>query len=534
MIMKHTFPFTLALLAAIGCSREIASDTGSSNSTEEGDKILISLTATRAAISSDAEGSAKAAVGETGAVSWEVGDQLKLITENGDVIITEKLEEGGESATFTASISAGDVLKWAVYPANAEANLSDGKLQVTIPAVQDGSFKNASISAGEISEENASVTMKNICCLLRFTVPEAIRATRKVYFGGNGRPMNGKISVNSANLQNEYVNEEDVSNKGIRVEVDINGAGTYYAAVLPNAFDGLTMQTYDGEGKVLSENISYARIPAKRSVIKEIGELRTSKFGTKRFVTENGGGGDQDGKSWETAWSFTTLQSKLQSQKFENVVILVTGGTITPSNTILTLASDTNFKLFGGYPTGLTGEDITSRDFRTNETIFSGKGSANTDRRLFNYQGTTSATLMDGVTLSNTYQKAADDQYSGTCVLVGVSATAYFVNCTFRDNRKDGNAIIRGGNDGGSATVKLTFDRCTFKNNTISGRGILNCKKGCTMKIIDCDFTEGNVVSGETNEDLKAQGKYRVAYKTGGVLEFSGDNKFAANQVSTK
>lgn len=153
---------------------------------------------------------------------------------------------------------------------------------------------------------------------------------------------------------------------------------------------------------------------------------------------------------------------------------------------------------------------------------------------LFNYQGSTSNTLMDGVTISDTYQKATEDQYSGTCVIVGVSATAYFVNCTFRDNVKDGNAIIRGGNDGANATVKLTLDRCTFKNNTISGKGILNCKKGCTMKIIDCDFTEGNVVSGESDATLAAEGKYRVAYKTGGVIEFSGDNKFAANQVSTK
>lgn len=532
--MKHTFPLALALLAAISCSREIAPDSGSSNNTG-GDKITISLTATRAVISSDTGSDAKAAVGETGAVSWEAGDKLKLITNDGRAIITDALKEGGESATFTASVSTGDILKWAVYPATAEASIAEGKLQVKIPAVQDGSFKNASISAGEISEEGgASVLLKNICCLLRFTVPNAIDATRKVYFGGNGLPMNGTVALSSASLQNEYVNEEDVSSdKGIRVEVNVNGTGTYYAAVLPNAFSGLTMQTYNADGAVLSENISYALIPAKRSVIKEIGELRTSKFNTKRFVTENGGGA-HGGATWEDAWSFTELQSKLRTQALSNVIIFVTGGTITPNANIFTLASDTTFKLFGGYPADLSGEDITSRDFRANETIFVGNYAGQDSKRLFNYQGSTSNTLMDGVTLSNTYQKAADDQYSGTCVLVGVSATAYFVNCTFRDNRKDGNAIIRGGKDGGGVTVKLTLDRCTFKNNTISGKGILNCKPGCTMKIIDCDFTEGNVVSGESDATLAKEGKYRVAYKTGGVIEFSGDNKFAANQVSTK
>ena len=120
--MKHTFPLALALLAAISCSREIAPDSGSSNNTG-GDKITISLTATRAVISSDTGSDAKAAVGETGAVSWEAGDKLKLITNDGRAIITDALKEGGESATFTASVSTGDILKWAVYPKIGRAHV---------------------------------------------------------------------------------------------------------------------------------------------------------------------------------------------------------------------------------------------------------------------------------------------------------------------------------------------------------------------------------------------------------------------------
>ena len=520
--MNRPFYFTLALLVAISCAREVTPDADKSEN-KEYDEIEVYLTATRASVGEEPGSDVKTAVGEDGTVSWEIGDRLKLITDDGRVIFTEPLTTGGETATFKATVTTADVLKWAVYPSDTEAGISDGKLSIKILDTQDGTFKNASISAGEIPEGGATITMKNVCCLLRFTVPESLTAAAKVYFGGNGLPMNGSLKYSAGN---EYIAAEDVTDKGVRVGVKVSGPGTYYAAVLPNAYSGMTMQIYNSKDEVLSENITTSVIPAKRSVIKELGTLRETPFNEKRFVTETGGG-IKDGKSWETAWSFTDLQSKLKSTTLTNIIIFVTGGTITPTTSIVTLAKDTKFKMFGGYPTsGLSGTDITCRDIISNETVFSGMVSSPTDRRLFNYQGTASSTLMDGITLANTYQNATDDAFSGTCVIVSVSATVNFVNCTFRNNEKVGNAIIRGGNvKQGEATVKLTLDRCTFKDNKISGKGILNSKPGCTMNVIDCDFTSGNVVSGDGTP-------YRVSYKTGGVVNFSGNNKFASDQVS--
>ena len=520
--MNRPFYFTLALLVAISCAREVTPDADKSEN-KEYDEIEVYLTATRASVGEETGSDVKTAVGEDGTVSWKAGDRLKLITDGGRAIITDALETGGETATFKATVTTADVLKWAVYPSGTEAGMSDGKLSIKIPDTQDGTFKNASISAGEIPEGGATITMKNVCCLLRFTVPESLTAAAKVYFGGNGLPMNGSLKYSAGN---EYIAAEDVTDKGVRVGVKVSGPGTYYAAVLPNAYSGMTMQIYNSEGKVLSENITTSVIPAKRSVIKELGTLRETPFNEKRFVTENGGG-TADGKSWENAWSFSTLQTKLKDTPFTNHVIFVTGGTITATDRIIHLKADTKFKMFGGYPTsGLSGTDITCRDIISNETVFSGMVSSPTDRRLFNYQGTASSTLMDGITLANTYQNATDDAFSGTCVIVSVSATVNFVNCTFRNNEKVGNAIIRGGNvKQGEATVKLTLDRCTFKDNKISGKGILNCKYGCTMNVIDCDFTSGNVVSGDGSP-------YRVSYQsTGGSVIFSGNNKFATDQV---
>lgn len=522
--MKHPFYFALALLVGVACTREITPDKDQSEN-KDFEEVTIHLTVSRSQIASDADDVTKTTLGENGEVSWASGDQLQLITDDGRSILTDKLETGGTTATFTATVTTADVLKWAVYPATIEAGISGESLTVKVPDTQDGTFENSSISVGEIQQGGAAITMKNVCSLLRFIVPDALTTAAKVNFGGNGLPMNGKVTVDGTRLENEYVTPADVDSKGIRVGVKIDGPGTYYAAVLPNAFSGMTMQIFDADGKVLSESITTNVVKAKRSVIKSLGTLRETPFNEKRFVSENGGG-TKDGKSWENAWSFQDLQQKLRGTAFTNHMIFVTGGTITPTEPIETLAKDTKFKMFGGYPTsGLSGTDITCRDIISNETVFSGNGSGTTTRRLFNYQGTASETLMDGITMANTYQNAEADQYSGTCVIVSASATLNFVNCTFRNNEKVGNAIIRGGNDTEKVTVKLTLDRCTFKDNTISGKGILNCKAGCTMNVKDCDFSSGNVVSGDGTP-------YRVSYQTGGVINFSGNNVFASDQVS--
>lgn len=523
----------MALLAAFGCAREIVPDTNQDEKTDS-EEIVVRLTAVRSSIAEEAirssiaeedDSETKTAVGEDGKVLWEAGDKLKLVTDDGRTIITDALEAGGETATFTATVTTADVLKWAVYPSDIEAGISGESLTVKIPDTQDGTFGNSSIAAGEIQQEGSTITLKNVCSLLRFTVPDNLTKAAKVNFGGNGLPMNGTVKVDGTSLESNYINTTSVQGAGIRVGVNVQGPGTYYAAVLPNAFSGMTMQVFDSEGTVLSESITTSVVPAKRSVIKSLGTLRATPFYEKRFVTENGGG-TKDGKSWENAWSFSTLQTRLKDTKLNNHMIFVTGGTINSTSSLLDLKDDTKFKMFGGYPaSGLSGTDITCRNIISIETVFSAKVSE-TPRRLFNYHGSASETLMDGITLANTYQEATGNSFTGTCVIVGVSATAVFVNCTFRNNTKVGNAIIRGGDDtAGKVTVKLTLDRCTFKDNNVSGIALLHCKPGCTLNVKDCDFSSGNVVSGDGNP-------YRVSYQTGGVVNFSGNNVFASNQVS--
>lgn len=530
-------------LAIVSCAKEISeTPTEPDDSTPEYTTITLTaahpvMTETGAAAQENeetAEISTKTTLDETtGSVSWAVGDMLKLICEDGSDFTTEALSEadikaGGKTATFKATVKAGKALKWTVYPSNIETSLAGGKFSVTVPKEQDGKFEHASIEVGEIGEDN-SIALKNVCALLKFTV--ANEGAAKVFIGGNGAPLNGKASISSEILADPYTASEDVPDYQPNVEVTVNGPGTYYAAILPAKTTGLSMQIYAADNTLLAENISSNVLDAPRKTIKNLGKLSEKPFANKRFVTENGTG---DGSSWENAWSFSKLLGNLRTTKLTEHIIIVSEGILrTAVNTsspegLITLAAGTKFKVYGGYPAAAKGTDITGRDLNKCKTDFAGRTRAEGESaRLFNYTDGTIETVFDGVGFTDTYQKVEDkdkDIYTGTCLLVGNAKKAYFVNCRIDKNEKVGNAVVR---VGGTKAV-VTFERCTFSNNKVSGKGLIQVQKGGNLTVRDCDFTQGNTVSGEAE---KYKPNYRVCYKTGGVFTFEGENKFAADQI---
>ena len=290
-------------LAIVSCAKEISeTPTEPDDSTPEYTTITLTaahpvMTETGAAAQENegtAEISTKTILDETtGSVRWAVGDMLKLICEDGSDFTTKALEKAdlkddGKTATFKATVPAGKALKWAVYPSDIATELTNGgKFSVTVPQVQDGKFKHASIEVGEIGEDN-SIALKNVCALLKFTV--ANEGAAKVFIGGNGAPLNGKVNISASILDASYTASEDVPDYQPNVEVSVSGHGTYYAAILPAKTTGLSMQIYSADNTLLAENISSNVLDAPRKAIKNLGELRSTPFANKRFVTKDGAG----------------------------------------------------------------------------------------------------------------------------------------------------------------------------------------------------------------------------------------------------
>lgn len=536
-ITKNFSLLLASALAIVSCAKEISeTPTEPDDSTPEYTTITLTaahpvMTETGAAAQENegtAEISTKTTITideTTGSVSWAVGDKLKLVCEDGSDFTTEvltaaDLKDGGKTATFKATVKSGKALKWAVYPSDIETSLTGGKFSVTVPQVQDGKFEHASIEAGEIGKDN-SIALKNVCALLKFTV--ANEGAAKVFIGGNGAPLNGKATISSEILAAPYTASEDVPDYQPNVEISVSGPGKYYAAILPAKTTGLSMQIYSADNTLLAEKISSNVLDAPRKAIKNLGKLSEKPFANKRFVTENGAG---DGSSWENAWSFSKLLSNLQTLKLTDHIIIMSEGIARSASSLITLAAGTKFKVYGGYPKTSSGTDITGRDLNKYKTDFAGMTQQKEGEsvRLFNYTDGTIETVFDGVGFTETYQNAAE-AYGGTCLIISNVQKAYFVNCRIENNKKDGSAVVRVG----GTKASVTFERCTFSNNKVSGKGLIQVQKGGNLTVRDCDFTQGNTVSGEA-PDGPYKDKYRVCYKTGGVFTFEGDNKFAENQ----
>lgn len=505
--------FFAAGLALASCAKEIT-ETPAAPEESVPEYTTITLTATHpemteagAAVQENgatAVVSTKTTLDETnGTVSWAIGDKLKLVCEDGTDFPTEALtasdiaEDG--TATFKATVPADKALKWAVYPSDIETSMTDGKFSVKVPQEQDGKFEHASIEAGEIGEDN-SIALKNVCALLKFTV--ANEGAAKVFIGGNGAPLNGKVNISASILEAPYTASEDVPDYQPNVEVSVGGPGTtYYAAILPAKTTGLSMQIYSADNTLLAENISSNVLDAPRKTIKNLGELRSTKFANKRFVTKDGAG-DKQGLSWENAWSFQTLISKLQGTALTDHVIFITEGNIKPTTGTIALKDNTKFKIYGGYPTNLTGVTTTDRDINKHATAFVGKdrNGEKDNARLFVYNGTATGTetLFDGVGFNDTYQWVLEkefDVYAGTCLLIGASKNVYCVNCRFNNNYKVGNGIMRIGSTS-STSANATFERCVFSNNTVTGEGLIRVYSKGKLTLKDCDFSEANTIPG--------------------------------------
>lgn len=502
-------------LAIVSCAKEISeTPTEPDDSTPEYTTITLTaahpvMTETGAAAQENegtAEISTKTTLDETtGSVNWAKGDKLKLICEDGSDFTTDALTEADikedGTATFKArNVPAEKTLKWAVYPSDIETSLTDGKFSVTVPQVQDGTFEHASIEVGEIGENN-SIALKNVCALLKFTVADANTTAAKVFIGGNGAPLNGKATITSKILEDSYTASDDVPDYQPNVEITVTGPGTYYAAILPAKTTGLSMQIYSADNTLLAENISSNVLDAPRKAIKNLGELRSTPFQNKRFVTKDGAG-DKQGLSWENAWSFQTLISKLQGTALTDHVIFITEGIIKPSTGTIPLKDNTKFKIYGGYPTNLTGVTTTDRDINKHVTAFVGKdrNGEKDNARLFVYNGTATGTetLFDGIGFNDTYQWVETTQYdlyAGTCLLIGASKNVYCVNCRFNNNYKVGNGIMRIGSTS-STSANATFERCVFSNNTVTGEGLIRVYPKGKLTLKDCDFTAANTISG--------------------------------------
>lgn len=442
--------------------------------------------------------STKTEINDNGTVLWSVGDKVSVFYEvNGETgsseseaLVAENIKADG-SASITVKVPAAFTLEQfegtrslsAVYPFDASVAYVDGKINVSAPKVQDGTFAHASLSVAEWSGSN-SLTFENQCGLLRI---EAIDAATS------------KITLKSA--------DADV------VTLNVSGAGTYYAAVAPSTLEGFSVVLTDAEGEELAKKVTAKSLVVEKGHVLPLGKVVGFDDG---FYVSAEAKGRKDGSNWDNAAGLTELKALLAKGAVMNVYM--SAGTYSVEGAFVSEAEGADFSVYGGYPAGAKGASLKARDAKANVTIFDGGGKS---QIWLTKKGNV---LFDGLTFQNGFSGSSN---GGALVFNGTGVTGNVVDCVF-----EGNKVTDGTNgtqylSGGAIHVfeaKVTVENSLFSKNYGRNGGSLftnNAKAELTVK--GCTFTEdyalntGGSINNSNGTQMIENCTFTGCYNLGGA-----------------
>lgn len=469
-------------------------------------EVTFDVSAKKSTISDVEKASTKTEIKEDGTVLWSVGDKVSVFYEvNGETgsseseaLTAESIKTDG-SASITVKVPAAFTLEQfegtrslsAVYPFDASAAYVDGKINVSAPKVQDGTFAHASLSVAEWTGSN-SLTFENQCGLLRI---EAVDAAVS------------KITLKSA--------DADV------VTLNVSGAGTYYAAVAPSILEGFSVVLTDAEGEELAKKVTTKSLVVEKGHVLPLGKVVGFD---DRFYVSAEAKGRKDGSNWDNAAGLAELKALLAKGAVMNVYM--SAGTYSVEEALVSEAEGADFSVYGGYPADAKAASLSGRDAKANATIFDGGGKS---QIWLTKKGNV---LFDGLTFQNGF--SAKDN-GGALVFNGTGVTGNVVDCVF-----EGNKVTDGTNStqylsGGAIHVfeaKVTVENSSFSKNYGRNGGSLftnNAKAELTVK--GCTFTEdyalntggsiNNSNGTQTIENCTFTGCYNLG-GAGGAIHING------------
>ena len=158
-------------------------------------------------------------------VLWEKGDKIDVLWDGGKTTAVADPFNSSLEARFTTHVSEDAQAFYAVHPSSEAALLSDEKVTVTVPAVQDGTFSSACIAAAKADADD-HLAFKHMVSFVEFTIDKCGTLTFSC-----GPDIAGNVAASfdedGTLLSCTQTGSDDV------ITIDIPCSGTYYIALLP-------------------------------------------------------------------------------------------------------------------------------------------------------------------------------------------------------------------------------------------------------------------------------------------------------------
>lgn len=262
---KYAYIFAAAI-AALACTKENPSNPSKDEKPEEpvqGVEMTFGATLEQT----------KAGISENKTV-WAATDHISVFdgTENRDFNSTGE----GEITTFTGTATAADIY-YALYPYQATASCSEGVITATVPSVQTatpGSFDPA--AALMVARGSQNFEFKNVCSLIKVTVPADVTGITSIEFSGNAdENIAGEVSISFD--ESGLPAATGAGDKTITLKAAAGqtlAAGDYYIAALPNTYSqGLKLLIHYEKGMFQQVKATDA-LKVERSAVRPVGTVK--------------------------------------------------------------------------------------------------------------------------------------------------------------------------------------------------------------------------------------------------------------------
>jgi len=203
---------------------------------------------------------------DTGDLAWSAGDDISLFFNNGSgggAQFTTEL--GGETAEFSGEDPASGTsgTYYAVYPYDASASVTSGKISTTIPTTQvaeAGTFANDMlVTVGKSTSKN--IGFYHICGGIRFSVSKS-GLTSVVFKSNAGEKIAGPVTVSFGSDGKPSTSVSSQGSDSITLNCP-NGFETgkfYYICIAPTVLTKGFSMTFTGSSSVSVSHNTYIEI----------------------------------------------------------------------------------------------------------------------------------------------------------------------------------------------------------------------------------------------------------------------------------
>ena len=181
----------------------------------------------------------KTTLGADWSVSWNEGDQVKILWNGGEAVCEAELKDG--KAYFSAVVDEVNEY-YAIYPAGIDAKVgADGNIVLDLPLEQNGRFEDNAVIAAYTTREALNFgRFKSAVGMIRFAIADPA-VTRVRFSATDSAPVVGSVVADKTLTY-------ETQPGGASVTLAVDGPGTYYLSVLPGiALSGLSFQLGDAE-----------------------------------------------------------------------------------------------------------------------------------------------------------------------------------------------------------------------------------------------------------------------------------------------